>query len=91
MRDIKDLLIGTAIKLFLQKYLIKELTYMNYLVHHLKVLKDYLFLLILLMHLQFQIMNQVQKNNRKYFLPRGEINNYNVFMEEIFMTNKLIT
>ena len=48
--------------LFPQKYLNKELTYMNYLVHPFKVLKDYLFLLILLMyllHLRFQIMKRV--------------------------------
>ena len=29
--------------------------------------------------------------NKKYFLPRGEIKNYNVLMEEIFMINQLMT
>ena len=28
------------------------------------------------------------KDNEKYFLPRGEIKNYNVLMEEIFMINQ---
>ena len=40
---------------------------MNYSVHHFKVLKDYLFMLILLL--------------KKYFLPRGEIENYNVLID----------
>ena len=40
---------------------------MNYSVHHFKVLKDYLFMLILLL--------------KKYFLPRREIENYNVLID----------
>ena len=30
------------------------------------------------------------ENNKKYFLPRGEIKNYNVLMEGIFMINQLM-
>ena len=37
----------------------KEKTYTNYLMHHFKVLKDYLFLLILLLHLLQQVVIQM--------------------------------
>ena len=49
---------------------------MNYLVHHFKMLKDGLFLLMIL-----QIMTKI-KSNRKYFLPRAENNKYNVLIDE---------
>ena len=46
--------------------------------HYFKVLKNYLFFLILLQ--KMEMMKQVQ-NNKKYFLPRGEIKNYNVLID----------
>ena len=47
--------------------------------HHFKVLKDYLFLLILLQIVE--MMKQVLKKCKKYFLPRGEIKNCNVLID----------
>ena len=55
---------------------------MSYLVHHFKVLKDYLFLLILLLQM-IKITRQVYNKvlYKKYCLPRGEINNYNILID----------
>ena len=53
------------------------LTYMNYLVHHLKVLKDYLFLLIITANNDEACI----KNNRKYFLSRAKAENYNILID----------
>ena len=47
--------------------------------HHFKALKHYLLLLMLLQ--MVKMMKQVKKNNEKYFLPRGEIKNYNVLID----------
>ena len=49
--------------------------------HHFKVLKDYLLLLILLLHmLQLVVTQIIQWVLKKSFLPRAEINNYNVLI-----------
>ena len=47
---------------------------MNYLTHHFKVLKDYLFLLMILQ----MVMMQAQKTN---FLPKAKIKNYNILLD----------
>ena len=57
----------------------KEKTFTNYLMHHFKLLKDYFFLLIFIA----ENVNEEAgiKNNKKYFLPRGQIKNYNVLID----------
>ena len=52
---------------------------MSYLVHHARVLEDYLFAYVI----DAGATNNEAciKNNRKYFLPRGTINNYNVLID----------
>ena len=48
---------------------------------HFKELKDYLLLLILLLHmLQLVVTQIIQWVLKKSFLPRAEINNYNVLI-----------
>ena len=51
-----------------------ELKCMNYLTHHFKVLKDYLFLLMILQ----MVMMQAWKTN---FLPKAKIKNYNILLD----------
>ena len=71
---------------------------MNYSVHHFKVLIQYYFKIILrLFVLAYAIAANVAineagiKNNKKYFLPRGKIENYNVLIDgRNFMINPLI-
>ena len=47
--------------------------------HHFKALEDYLLLPMLLLQV-LQTMKQTE-NNKKFFLPREEINNYNVLID----------
>ena len=51
-----------------------ELTYMNYLVLHFKIL-------FILAYDATDDNNLGIKNNKKYFLPKAEIKNYNVLID----------
>ena len=48
--------------------------------HHFKALEHHLFLLMLLLQVS-QMMKAGIEDNKKYFLPRGEIKNYNVLID----------
>ena len=52
---------------------------MSYLVHHFRVLKDYLFLLMLLLQMPANTEADI-KGNTKNFFPRGK-KNYNVLID----------
>ena len=54
---------------------------MRYLVHHFKMLKHYLFLLMLLLQM-LQKMRQVLRGNKRYVISRGTIEKYNVLIDE---------
>ena len=62
---------------------------MNYSVHYFKVFEDYLFLLILLLQM-LQIIRVGIRDNKKYFFPRGKIENYNVSYDGKFFYDKPI-
>ena len=49
--------------------------------HHLKVLEDYLLLLMLLLQVLMLRKKQVKKTIKSIFYPRGEIKNYNVLID----------
>ena len=48
--------------------------------HHFKALEHHLFLLMLLLQVS-QMMKAGIEDNKKYFLPRGEIKNYDVLID----------
>ena len=54
---------------------------MHYLVYHFQALKDYFFLAYLIAQNAANDAAGI-KHNRKYFLPRGKIENYNVLIDE---------
>ena len=54
---------------------------MSYLVLYFKVLKDYFFLAYAIAANAANNEARI-KNNRKYFLPRGKIENYNVLIDQ---------
>ena len=62
------------------KVIEKGKKYTNYLMRHFKELEDYLFLLMLLLQV-LQNNEAGIKDSKKYFLPRGEIKNYNVLID----------
>ena len=49
--------------------------------HHLKVLEDYLLLLMLLLQVLMLRKKQVKKTIKSIFYPRGEIKNSNVLID----------
>ena len=62
---------------------------MSYLVHDFKVFKR-LFVLAYAIAANAANIEAAIKGNKKYFLPRGKVEKYNVLMEEIFMINQLM-
>ena len=80
MEDLKDLLIGTVIKQSLQKWYKKEKNLYELLNTSFQGVRK-LFVLAYVVTAGAPNYEAGIKNNKKYFLPRVEVNNYNVLID----------